>query len=74
MSLTLLMCRSYYLYYVRINRRKGNEIEGSKDPLMHYDAKIAGTILIFLVSGIVMIYRERKKMRASDTLSCLYLE
>ena len=74
MSLALLICRSYYLYYVCTNSRKGNEIEGSKDPLMHYDAKIAGTILIFLMIGVVMIYRERKKMRASDTLSCLYLE
>jgi hypothetical protein len=72
MSLALLICRSYYLYYICINSRKGKEIEGSKNHLIHYDAKIAGSILSFVMIGIVVIYREiKKKMRASYTRTCL---
>lgn len=59
-GLALLIFGSYYLYYIYINNGKDKETEDFKYNLMYYDVKIAGAVFVFVMIGVVMIYREIK--------------
>lgn len=60
-GLALLITGSYYLYFIYINGRKEEEKNKNfKYHLMYYDIKIAGSVFIFVMIGIVMIFREVK--------------
>ena len=59
-GLALLILGSYYLYYLYINSGKDKRHKNIKYSLMYDDITITGGVLVFVMIGIVMIYREIK--------------
>lgn len=61
-GLSLSVLGSYYLYYLYTNRSNNKREENFKYSLMHYDIKIAGTVIVFIMIGVITIYREIKML------------